>query len=632
MRWFLVLVAAAAGPGGEPQSPFSKGPPEIVSNLEWALGRPVPAPWQSVLVELQNSGGRDREVSAVLEEELTATRVSRVETVPAGGKRRFHLTLPLGSMGLLTATMQPRLRVLDRQGVQITAQALPAAGGWSPESIAVAFLSASRANEGPLRIPRSVARADVLPVFPSTRTFPDHWTGLAGLHVLALHDAPLSELSPEQARAILDYARRGGTVLLIPGAKREWFSHPVLSALAEIDAPETQTRTELPAVEGVVASTHRPFLYHRIRNGRLDEPIDGHPILREFRCGTGRVLALPFDVALPPLAGSDLLEAIWNRVLATAVAAKTAETPSLFPPAQAVPLLTQLVNPYPSFLLLAGLAGIYLVVVGPLNYLLLRRLRMTILLVVTVPFLSVAFLGVTLAVGYLLKGTSTVVCSLRLFETRSGLPLALETQLVTVFSPSTRAYRVSFPRDRAPLPLDRDGHSELGNRRQGSALQIEEGVDRAFSNLPVGQWQTWPAVVRSSADLGGGVRFTSSDGGFKVVNASSVPLLRGLHVRRTNGKRVGTPFGPVAPGGTAEGRFLPTGRNPAEDLGLDPASLGAAVLEDFRTSGATSSGEDSRAELLLCVLPDEGSRLEIDSRPPSRLHAFSLLVVWKEGP
>jgi hypothetical protein len=609
--------------------------PDLVVNVDWAFGRPVAGSWQSILVDLQNPAPKDRELRAEIEDEITSTRVSRTETVPAGGRRRFHLTLPMGGLGNQVAAIQLRLRVSEG-GREHATRTLANTGGWSINAHAVAVLTRDRTLEGAFRIPRRLGETDVVAVFPSTRTFPDHWTALAGIRLLALHDAPLSELLPDQARAILDYARRGGTVLLSPGVQREWFAHPVIAALAEIRTGEAERRTALPSfgLEGL----RDPFLFLPILNGKklvrggvtLERPRgngrDPMEEARSFDCGFGHVVALPFDVGLPPLSGSAGLEELWSLAL-TSTGENRPGGPSLGL-SGVVSSLTALVNPYPSFALLVGLSALYLAAVGPLNYLLLRRLRMTILLVLTVPLISIVFLGAVLGVGYLLKGSSTVVCSIRLLATEPGLPVALESQIATVFSPESRAYRISFPRDRAPLPLERAVSSDF---RQYRPISVTEGNDRAFDRVSIDQWQTWPVQVAATADLGRGIEFQTADGVLRVRNGTPHAVARGLHVRRVAEALVGTPFGAVEPGGLVEVPLAQGRWEPQADLAFGERSVGGAVIGELTGGLNRSSGGAGGTELLVCVLADDSPRIEVDGRAVGREHSLTLLTAWKEG-
>lgn len=624
----IALLLLALGQDDSPPRP-----PAVVANLEWALGRPVPGLWQSVLIELQNTGARDLDVVAVLEDFQAHTRVTRAETLPASGKRRFHLTIPAGRHEGMS---EVGLRILEPGGRQLASQSLAPSMLGSTQALFVAVLSRERGTEGSLRIPRTVGRSTVEVAFPSTRSFPDHWTGLSGLQVLAIHDAPLSELSPDQARALLDYARRGGTVLLAPGPKRDWFSHPVLAALAEISAAEPKASSPPASFEESLGRfpNREPFLLHRFLNGGPTPGFeDKVPEIRSWPCGYGRVTALPADLALPPFAGSAPLEVFWTLLLGNVHNRAFDRGFELgLDPAVIVSRMTSLVNPYPSFLLLAGLTALYLAAVGPLNYLVLRHLRMTILLVVSVPLLSAFFLGVTLGVGYLLKGSSTVVCSTRILNTESGLSAAVETQVATVFSPTSRSYRLSFPRDRSPLPFDRAVEND---RERAAPLFAEEGLDRSFTGVSIDQWQTRPYLVQATAELGRGVSFETSAGRLKVVNGSPLAIARGIHYRVKNGAEMSAvAFGPAGPGAGVEVPLSTARWTPVEDLDFGPASLGAAVLEGSFLSNPRWVPEQALGErdFLVCVLADDAPLIEIDSRRPGKTHALSLLIVRKGAP
>ena len=612
----IVLALLLALSSAEGLAAAQDRAPEVVVNADWALGQPVAGEWQSVLVELQNTGAKDREVVVEVQEEFSNLRLRRAETVTAGGRRRFHLSLPLGGVGRQILPKGLRVRALDPAGKEIHGSSPPTnTTGWSPGTTVIAVLTRDRAVEGKLRFPPRRGAGTVNVVFPSTRTFPDHWTALEGVRALVLHDAPLAELSPDQARAIRDFAIRGGAVILSPGVQRDAFAHPVVAALAEIRVGEPRRSSAAGGPE---------FLLHPILNGaEFKAPergvTDG---CRIFECGYGAVLALPFDVALPPLAGSDRLERLWT--LALDLGGSAPSVPIDLVDASAA--LTTLVNPYPSFALLVGLSALYLLAVGPVNYLVLRRLRMTLLLVVTVPVISAAFLGVVLGVGYLLKGSSTLVCSLRVFAAREGAPAAVEAQLATVFSPESRAFRVAFPRDRAPLPLDRI-NPEL---RELSELRVDDASPRAFDAVAIGQWQTWRATVKSHADLGRGVRFSTENGSLTVSNESPLPILRGVHVRRIADRAVGTPFGALPPAGRAVRELEARTDDPALALAFPPGSVGAALME--RASFSAALGVGPGQELLLCLLADDAPLLEVDSRPAGRERSLAVLTVLKEAP
>src|SRR4029079_14409017 len=104
-------------------------------------------------------------------------------------------------------------------------------------------------------IPTSVNGVEVRFGKLSSATFPDRWLGLASLDLLIVHDAAFDELTPDQARALSDYVRRGGTALYSPGASSGWLAPPVLTALARVRAGPAAAVTSMPGL----STAYGPF-------------------------------------------------------------------------------------------------------------------------------------------------------------------------------------------------------------------------------------------------------------------------------------------------------------------------------------------------------------------------------------
>jgi hypothetical protein len=633
----LVLLAQAAS---------SKAPPELVVNLQWALGRPVPADWQPLQLDLQSAVARDLDLEIVVQDEVTSARLARRESLPARGRRRLFLYLPAGRHEHAAGVLHPQLSVREAGGRELATFSL--AGGRAPsaDDLLLGLLTSPAAGDLGLGQGWRTSAAAVELIRLTPELIPDRWTGLAPLRALLLHDAALDALGPEQARALRDYVRQGGTLLLPPTASRDGLSHPVLAALAEIRLGPVETRTGPPALAkrfGAPPSS-APFRVHPVLNGK---PLPGLEDLglASFPAGFGRVVVLPFEIHAAPFHGWNGTTSLLGQLAADAPRGNAAWTQgeglpgNLGGPDGRTRLLGRmqsLVNPYPSFLLLAALTGLYLGLVGPLNYLALRRLRMTLLLVVTVPAISLGFLAVTLGVAYLVKGRSTTLTSVRMLATADGLPCAREFGVTALFSPSTRAYEVVPPPGRAPLPLLRSDPRQRG-LPDAPPLEMEEvGGDSRVRSVTVGQWQSWALETRALVELGRGIRWRAREGALRVDNGSPLAIERALFV--SQGDLVSaTPVGAVESGGSAEVRLDPSRWSPLEDLGFGELSLGAKAVGDcfaeLRTAGRYRSSQDALrpADLLLCVVREAGPGVEVDARRSGDSRSLTLLVV-REAP
>jgi hypothetical protein len=262
---------------------------------------------------------------------------------------------------------------------------------------------------------------------------------------------------------------------------------------------------------------------------------------------------------------------------------------------------------------------------------------MTLLLVATVPAISLLFLALTLGLAWLTKGGSTTLTSLRVLASVPGSSCARETRLVAVFSPSTRAYDVAPPPGRAALPADRAAFAPDEIPGRAAPVAFEEGLAPRFKGVTIGQWQHWAFETRALADLGGGVRWEMRDGRVRVRNGSALAIDRALLVRAGRGG-FASPLGAVAPGAEVEAP-LDAGRwSPLVDLGFEERSLGARVLGHplggLRQLYQRDDGRPvvQQEEFLLCVLRDDVPGAEIDARLSAESRSLSLLFVRKERP
>jgi len=630
---------------------------DFPATVQHALGRPLPAEWQPYFVDMTNRLNRDVLAVVRLEDENGRTVATRREPMPSGTRKRVFLYLPTGSRWGAGVAQQLRYTVRDAAGKALSPGGAPIQGqaAYAPGAFHVGLLTSDRDSDAGFSLPRTLGSGPLDVVRLQTELFPDRWIGLAGLHALIVHDARLDELTTDQARALADYVRQGGTVILSPGITKGWLAQPAIAAFAKIRVAETETRTELQALNRSYGPFRQkePFLFHRIQGGAPWRVLDSGPVkyaleVHKVDSGFGRVMILPFDVRRPPFDTWKGLEGLWTELLSSSPR-RFQDSAALLVPASSFETRMQLfrnmatfVNPYPSFLLLLALAALFLIIVGPANYLVLRRLRMTLLIVVTVPVISLAFLVGVLGIGYLLKGTSTVVHSLRLLRTRQGLDCARETQLVNVFSPSTRAYDVSFAPGTYGMPLDRvtpdleDTRNPFyySNQEGPARLEFEDGAAPAFRGVAVGQWQSWPVEVRGLRDLGGGITFQTSGGVLHVTNASPRRIARVAYLEVGYGG-FALPMGEVAPGATVEAPLDKSRYDPVGALGFTRDSFGGRLLGNYFAQLQTLHRQDRalrgrQHKVLVCVLRDEDPSIRLDARTSGDSRSLTLLFVTDE--
>jgi len=632
---------------GAESSREKKGPPSpglVVRSFETlkdAQGRLLVSDWPVWSMVLENELGRDVEITVRLEEDNSRVRLTRREAVSRGARKRLFFYFPGGTFAAGGSSV--RYEVRDAEGRKLAGS--PSAeprGSLEANAYQIGLFSGEKSSSHGFGFPGQMGGIEVGVARLTPSIFPDRAIGLSCLDVLVLHDSPLDELTPDQSRALAEYVRGGGTVVLSPGPDRGWLSHKALTAFVTIHAGASMERTDLPSLTehfGRFRQGER-FVYHRIENGR--EMGWGRESL-QYDCGFGRAIVLPFDIRRPPLETWPGLEKFWESLLGRLPRRFASEDPPTLPAATPEASLNLfqsmalLINPYPSFLLLVALAVLFLVAVGPVNYLVLRRMGMTLLVVLTVPAISGFFLVVVFVMGYVLKGTMTVAYSARILSTRSGLDCAREKQLFTLFSPSTRSYEISVAPGTNGLPLDRILPQDRRPYREDpepglDRLECEDGPSVTYRGVTVGQWQSWNLQARAFRDLGGGVRFESAGERVRISNLSPYAIERGLLVTTGPGGHA-SPFGEIPPGKDLDVAVGADPRSPLEELGITHESLEGRVLGPtldplvYEWRRAAPSEGARTARILLCVLKEEEPRVKVDARLSGSSRSLTLLHV-----
>ncbi|HVE42193.1 MAG TPA: hypothetical protein VNM14_20080 [Planctomycetota bacterium] len=636
---FLLLAAETLGYASQEPGPRpAAAPPEIGATVQFAPGGDLCGPWQAFSVEVDSRTTRDLELLIRIEDDAFSGIALRRERLSPGGRKRVFLYSPGGGY---PRSLPPRYRITDASDRELAAGLLPVTPrGYVPRQYQIGLFSRTAATEEDFGIPSSINGQELRLARISTDTLPDRWAGLASLDLLVIHDAPLDELTADQARALADYVRQGGSVLLSPGATKGWLTHPVLAAFAPLRVGPPHSATSVPGLNRAYGAFRgpEPFLVHELLDGQPFNAATGQDLVR-LSSGFGRVFATGCDLRRAPFDTWAGRRALWTD-LVTASPRWFQESRSTFPCAassrqrfELFLAMARLINPYPSFGLILGLAVVFLAVVGPLNYFLLWRLRRTLLLVVTVPAISIGFLALILVLGYVLKGTTTVVHSARLLSTQSGLDCAREIQLYSLFSPSTRTYDVSCePGTFGEPPARWSPADEHTYTRENSltTLTCETGAGLTLRGLGAGQWQSWDLETRSIAELGKGVSFDVEGAGLRVQNNSARVIERGIYVQ-TGREPCVVPFGEIAAGGRAEAVVLPGAPDPVRALGFDPDSLGDRILRPWfaMTVRPLRVGEtvETARRFLICVMRDERRPVQVDARISDRSRSLTLLHV-----
>jgi hypothetical protein len=185
----------------------------------------------------------------------------------------------------------------------------------------------------------------------------------------------------------------------------------------------------------------------------------GLPLIAARHSGFGQVVFLAADPGFDPLASWDGLEGLFRNILTG-----TAERPSWagglrswYSARDAVNALPGL--SYPSAIQICGFLGFYLIAVGPVNYLVLRRLKRRELAWVTIPGVVLVFSVGAYLTGYQLRGANAVLHRLAVVQVWPDADSAQVDGLVGLFSPQRSSFDLDFGDGFLvrPIPVDNFG-------------------------------------------------------------------------------------------------------------------------------------------------------------------------------
>lgn len=323
--------------------------------------------------------------------------------------------------------------------------------------------------------------------FLGIEDLPEAGTAWNALDILVVHDVDSGELTAGQLAALEGWISTGGQ-LVVSGGPAWQRTSAALTDLLPVTISGSQSLADLPALStrtGVPFRDPGPYLVttSSLRSGELLLHQDGLPLLARHRQGRGNVYFLALDPNLAPLLDWDGSELVWAEI-----AAVTPRLPAWATGAQnsyaagtAVSSLPEL--GLPSVIQLFFFLFIYVVAVGPVNYLVLRRMKRRELAWVTIPALVLFFSAVSYITGFQLKGNEPIVNEMSIaFGRTDGEQLRVQS-LIGLYSPQRDTYNVILPATAMARPFDRNFGGTLSGG--GSLEAIQRAGDLTLSEVRV---------------------------------------------------------------------------------------------------------------------------------------------------
>jgi len=381
---FVILtLLAAAGPAAAQEAEL-----QVSGTAGWN-GRIIPGAWTPVLIDLDNRGKKDADLVVAVTWGGSFTTQSTPNPTLEGssfyGRTGPTLRIPV----LLPAKSRKRLSVTlltpDLPQISPWAFALDAGSGRTlarnefltrvldPQKRIVGIVGKVR----PDGLENDQLEAAALPA----EDLPEDWKGYAALDALIWLDGKATELrSAAQADALKQWISSGGNFYLARGNALDLAGTPVAELLP---VRLGSTRQVTGARQNHMPPGSVVLLDSSLRGGALRAATeDGIPVVVEGRRDAGRVTFVAFDPSREAFAASDDGKAFWTWLLRFENRPPVPEDLSTLRPPAAIGsyAVAEQAGRFPDisppevgglFLLIL----LYLLVVGPFDYFLLRRLR-----------------------------------------------------------------------------------------------------------------------------------------------------------------------------------------------------------------------------------------------------------------
>jgi hypothetical protein len=422
---------------------------------------------------------------------------------------------------------------------------------------------------------------------------PDRSQGWEGLDALVVSGVDVGAISDAQRAALKGWLAQGGKLLVTGGPKWQGAAAG-LDEFLPVDLKSTQTMNDLSALQtyfktpAVLAPTTPAILaVGQVRpNADVLVAQDGVPLLVQKQIGFGMVYYLAADPALQPLSNWSGMGAVYSHLLGVRSLHPSwmNSTWNVDASNQALTALPALGLP-PTFYVLC-LLGLYILIVGPLNYLILRRLKRQEWAWISIPALVILFTLVAYFSGFLMRGVRPTLNRLAVLQAWDGVDQAQAHALVGIYSPGRTKYTLQAGSSFLPYPFDGSNQILQANNnwlslQQGAEMFLPDVLVESGGMKSASLSGSLPAIAFSHnlvISLGNHDPLLSG----KITNASKYTLKDAILVTSDGSKNLGD----FAPGAVKQVQIALTSNPAGSDLYNSQTSLTL-----YSNSPDTSSAE-----------------------------------------
>ncbi|NWJ45738.1 MAG: hypothetical protein HXX08_07655 [Chloroflexi bacterium] len=369
-----------------------------------------------------------------------------------------------------------------------------------------------------MRVGKLNSRVDIINLNPAD--FPDRADGWRSFNALVLSDTNSSGLSADQQNALMDWVNSGGQLILMGGNGWNKVSSGFDPKLLPIDVYDYQKVDNLNALlaeendklplsqpvtiaVGQVLQGAKPLTTFTLTNSNSGSSVI--PLVAARIRGMGRIVATAMDLTTNPLADWAGSSKAWQDIFSfnsgiyyqiyDDTNPHLKNNSDFFGYVGNIPEV-----PLPNITSFFILFGIYLLVVCPLNYLVLVRLKKLVWAWLTLPITGIVFFSIAVWLSLNQPSGDVLISEMSVIQVSPGQTNAQVRSYAALFSPNDNLYEVDpvLPDSAAPpllLPLNRNIAFPISD--QDNVRYVVSGDQPRVEQLNVRQWSAQGVSVEA---------------------------------------------------------------------------------------------------------------------------------------
>jgi hypothetical protein len=446
--------------------------------------------WMPVLIRASNDGA-DMEGRLVVRPETSNNAVNNTYSLPIslpeGSRKAVFLYITARSFA-----SQIRVELMDNDGVVVAAEPANMRSIQARDQLYVVVTGSATGTTDLTAI--HDAGYGGFQANWTIDNIPDRSSALSPVNTMLFSEIDTGNLSSAQQEAIGDWIVQGGH-LIVTGGTNWQATAAGLGDLLPLRPDDSTTVDDLNPVSEWLRFNGADNLSQQtviatgdVQDGAdvLVRTADEIPLVARRMLGGGTVDYLAFEPNAQPLRAWGGMTDFWLTLASTVnVQPSWAYGIGNWTDATTSANILPGVDLLPDILPLCGFLGLYIALVGPLNYLILNKLNRRELAWVTIPLFIILFSALAWVVGFNLRGNEVTMSRLTLVESWADTDRAHVQEILGLLSPRRAQYSLevsdgSFFR---PIPRLSQGTILGGNVQVSTDIQ-QEGDFRA-NNFPV---------------------------------------------------------------------------------------------------------------------------------------------------